>query len=414
LTRPDDYYFSHYFREAVWVGDLTTPDDGLDFDDVPPFRVCVLNRMCPESGAAGGGSIGVSTPEPGLASLATMALFGLLSSRLVRRSLRRADAQIRRASQCSQFDVFDQGSQVVPRAMVAAHRNAYTIVELLVVITIISVLMGLLLPAVQRARETARSAQCSNHLKQLVLALHGYHDSHNRFPPGSTLSSRQSQPGNSWHVFCLPYLEEQEIADRILVQRQNISPAVRIFFCPSESFVTGGTNVLHYTNYSGSAGAGRDLDYVIDLEDAICGDVYTDGVLYPLSKTDDDSISDGLTRTLAIGERTYFPHVWAHGDYWRGSADQQLCLQAAKNVRWPINSTAAAAGFYVGDFDAPPGAVLSLLLNDLYFGSSHPNGAWFAFAGGNVHFIADDIAFSAYQDLASRNGGEPSSTADAL
>jgi hypothetical protein len=169
---------------------------------------------------------------------------------------------------------------------------------------------------------------------------------------------------------------------------------------------------LHATNYTGSAGAGRDLDYVIDLEDQACGDVYTDGVLYPLSKTDDDSITDGLTRTLAIGERTFFTHIWAHGDFWRGSADQQLCLKASKNVRWPINSTEATAGYYVGDPDVPPGVVPTLRMNDLYFGSRHLGGAWFAFAGGNVNFISDDIAFSVYQDLASRNGGEHSSTAE--
>jgi hypothetical protein len=95
-----------------------------------------------------------------------------------------------------------------------------------------------------------------------------------------------------------------------------------------------------------------------------------------------------------------------------GSAEERLCLLAMKNVRWPINAPPATSGYYVFDRDAPSNDVRTLRLNDLYFGSRHPQGAWFAFAGGNVHFFADDIAFTVYQDLATRNGGESMSSAD--
>jgi hypothetical protein len=159
------------------------------------------------------------------------------------------------------------------------------------------------------------------------------------------------------------------------------------------------------THYCGSGGAGRDLNYVIDLEDTSCGDVYTDGVFFPLSKISATHITDGLTHTLAIGERTYFKDIWINGAFWFGSADQQLCLEGTKNIRWPINASPELAGYFVVDRDVPK-ALRTLRKNDLYFSSRHPGGAWFAFAGGNVHFIADDIAFSVYQDLATRNGGE--------
>jgi type II secretory pathway pseudopilin PulG len=286
-----------------------------------------------------------------------------------------------------------------------AARPAYTIVELLVVVTIISILLALLLPAIQAARESARSALCADHLKQLALANQNYHSSHNRFPPGSTLMPGETQLGKSWLVHCLPYLEEQEVADRILKRGERIAPPIALFFCPSDAIVTGSANQLHVTSYYGSGGAGRDPNYIIDLEDTDCGDVYTDGIFFPLSKTTASSITDGLSYTLAIGERTQFKHIWIDGAYWIGSADQWMCTESSKNVRWPINSPAATSGYYVADLSAPAN-LRTLRMNDLYFGSRHPGGAWFAFAGGNVQFISDDIAFSVYQDLATRNGGE--------
>jgi hypothetical protein len=280
------------------------------------------------------------------------------------------------------------------------------LIELLAVVTIIGILMALLVPAVQAAREASRSKKCANHLKQLGLALHAYHSTHNHFPPGSTLAAHQDQHGDSWHVWCLAFLEEQAIADRILIDRVSIAPAIPVFFCPSDELITGGAGELHVTNYCGTAGAGTQTGHVIDLEDKFCGDVYTDGVFYPLSKTAASSITDGLSHTLAIGERTYFKHIWSQGDFWVGSADQRLCLQASKNVRWPINSPAATSGYFVFDRDAPSTEERTLRMNDLYFGSRHPGGAWFCFAGGSVHFLADDIDFTVYQDLATRNGSE--------
>lgn len=287
-----------------------------------------------------------------------------------------------------------------------AERRAYTIVELLVVITIISVLLALLMPAIQAARESARSTQCADHLKQLALATQSFHSANNRFPAGSTLAQREDQPGISWIVYCLPYLEEQEVADRILKKGEALAPPLPLLFCPSDPVVIGSATDRHVSNYCGSSGAGKDPNFLIDLEDKFCGDIYTDGIFFPLSKTTASSVTDGLTHTLAIGERTYIKHIWADGAFWVGSADQRHCTMSSKNVRWPINSPVTTSGYYVFDRDAPAN-LRTMRMNDMYFGSQHPGGAWFAFAGGNVEFIADDIAFSVYQNLASRNGGEP-------
>jgi prepilin-type N-terminal cleavage/methylation domain-containing protein len=293
-----------------------------------------------------------------------------------------------------------------PRHQRAEWRSAYTLVELLVVVTIISILLALLMPAIQAARESARRAQCADHIKQLALAIHSYHSSRGRFPMGSTLGKKEYQMGYSWIVYCLPYLEEQEVADQILKQGRSIAPPVAVLFCPSDNIVIGSASDRHEGSYFGSGGAGKDPNYVIDLEDKLCGDIYTDGVFFPGSKIGANDVTDGLTHTLVIGERSYEKHVWTSGAYWVGSADRWHCTMSSKNVRWPINSPAATSGYFVSD-PSVPAELRTMRLNDLNFGSQHPGGAWFAFAGGNVEFIADDIAFSVYQDLASRNGGEP-------
>lgn len=288
----------------------------------------------------------------------------------------------------------------------ATEHSAYTLVELLVVVTMISILLALLMPAIQAARESARSAQCADHLKQLALAIHSYHGSRGRFPMGSTLGKKEYQMGYGWIVHCLPFLEEQEVADQILKQGKSIAPPIAMLFCPSDTIATGSASDRHEGSYFGSGGAGKAPNYVIDLEDKLCGDIYTDGVFFPGSKIGANDVTDGLTHTLAIGERSYEKHVWTAGAYWVGSADRWHCTMSSKNVRWPINSPAATSGYFVSDSSAPV-ELRTMRLNDLYFGSKHPGGAWFAFAGGNVEFIADDIAFSVYQDLASRSGGEP-------
>ncbi|MFI4874195.1 MAG: type II secretion system protein, partial [Blastopirellula sp. JB062] len=93
------------------------------------------------------------------------------------------------------------------------HRQAFTLVELLVVIAIIGVLIALLLPAVQAAREAARRSQCSNNLKQMGLALHNFHDTFGRFPPGASDNSTPfgngytSPGGHSWMAYSMPFLE---------------------------------------------------------------------------------------------------------------------------------------------------------------------------------------------------------------
>ncbi len=105
-------------------------------------------------------------------------------------------------------------------------RRAFTLVEQLVVIAIIGVLVALLLPAVQMAREAARATQCQNHLKQLGLALHQYHDTHNVLPPGWLADEPVGVPGWGWATHLLPYLEQQNLEEGLIKRHLPIADAV--------------------------------------------------------------------------------------------------------------------------------------------------------------------------------------------
>ncbi len=270
-------------------------------------------------------------------------------------------------------------------------RKAFTLVELLVVIAIVGILVALLLPAVQAAREAARRMECSNNLKQAALALHNYHDVYKQLPAGWTADPTTGQPGWGWGTHLLPFIEQSALYDRIDVRVSLADPVhqapretmLSFFRCPSDARSEplvilsddAGSPLLAVAraNIVGVFGAG-------EIEDApLAGD----GAFYQNSRTRFADIVDGLSNTLILGERS----SKIDGSTWTGVVD----------------GAAEAMARVVGSADHAP--------NDPHahfedFSSYHPTGAHFVRADGSVRLIADTISLSVYRALATRAGGE--------
>jgi prepilin-type processing-associated H-X9-DG protein len=297
---------------------------------------------------------------------------------------------------------------------------------LLVVIAIIGILIGLLLPAVQAAREASRRNACANNLKQIGLALQNYHTVRKCFPPSTRIHDMDGKQGISWRVMILPYIEEQVVYDQIKplgnggvtnasAQEQNID----LYLCPSAPRPPDGPGILKPSNYAGVGGtplAPANKRRV--LEKMECGDLFFDGMFVPefpplgWRPTRDSKITDGMAKTLAVGDRTYVFKDWFLGSERTGWPPTRICTDAAKNVSHPINSSLQQIGYYKGDTQAPTGGPFNLLLNDLFFGSHHPGGAQFCFADGSVHMLPDSIDFNTFQALSTIAGSEVTDWSD--
>jgi hypothetical protein len=160
------------------------------------------------------------------------------------------------------------------------------------------------------------------------------------------------------------------------------------------------------SSYDAVSGAGANPDEVRDLDDQFCGDIYVDGLYYPESRTRIGDITDGTSHTFALGERQYDLYNWLDGAIWYSAPDIEMCANASKNVRYPLNADPEKFGYSISDRDAPAGAPKTIVRNDLFFGSAHAGGAFLAMADGSVEFISDAIDFLAYKDMASKAGSE--------
>jgi prepilin-type processing-associated H-X9-DG protein len=257
-----------------------------------------------------------------------------------------------------------------------------------------------------------------NNLKQLATAVLNYETESRHYPASTRLHTDQHRPSISWRVMILPQLEENALYELTgpLPDGGAVSAAARfatveVYLCPSTQRPPDGSDVAKTSNYSGVAGAGRSGKRIVLEPEPECGDIHTDGIFIPetkklnLSPTRLQEVTDGTSKTLAIGERTYIPPDWTWGATWKagtGKPYERICTGAANNVVYPLN----AAGFWVGDGNAPPGAPLTMKTNDLPFGSFHTGGVQFCFADGSVHMLSDKMDVTIFQDLATIDGGE--------
>ncbi len=217
-------------------------------------------------------------------------------------------------------------------------RRGFTLVELLVVIAIIGILIALLLPAVQAAREAARRSQCTNNLKQIGLAVHNYHDTFNTFPPGSL---RFNIPGInswstqhlSWRTRILPYLEQQAIYDQVnwsALQFYNVAPGTTLrnidlaaFRCPSDYSDARCSSTWAPTNYVGNGGARSGHAYTTANTRGMFWDVHTADARPPRMA----DITDGTSNSLMASE-CKINEPWVC----RGSCTYAQCITGTDGV----------------------------------------------------------------------------------
>ncbi|MEO8165611.1 MAG: DUF1559 domain-containing protein [Betaproteobacteria bacterium] len=298
--------------------------------------------------------------------------------------------------------------------------TGFTLVELLVVIAIIGILVALLLPAVQAAREAARRMSCQNNLKQIALALHNYHDTLKVFPPSSLSGfgkgvwnypgTGPTDPNIRLHSFAsllLPYLEQANIQDQINYNVSALDPAnhamasqvLPFYRCPSFSGRDFSDDPLYVTTAGYNQFAIRNY-VVIGARTVVglSGFVPAEGVMFPGSKTGFHDVIDGTSNTLAFAEtREQRSSVWIDG------------TSAAVAARWTDLSSPTFAGNTASINYKPyfPGGVFPNSIGSDYGPSSfHPGGAQHAFVDGSVQFIKSTINVLVYDALASRAGGE--------
>lgn len=269
------------------------------------------------------------------------------------------------------------------------------------VIAIIGILIALLLPAVQAAREAARRATCTNNMKQIGLALHGYTTALETFPPSSTSAGDESEwygdplklHIHSWRSLILPFMELSTLHDQIDFSVSSLAKAnepaasqiIDSYRCPSYTGPDFSTDP-HFTRYSATYAIANYVAMGATNEDIIGVPAKADGIIYPLSHIRPADVSDGLSHTMVVAEtREEKMMVWIHG----GTSAIISSIAAISN-QTPVNY----APYYTNPF--------------CKYGPSgeHPGGAMHLMGDGSVRFITEEIPLKTYIALCTRNGGE--------
>ena len=286
-------------------------------------------------------------------------------------------------------------------------RRGFTLIELLVVIAIIAILIGLLLPAVQKVREAAARSTCMNNLKQLTLGLHNYHSAYEKFPAGIRRNQGAAPPSTNnytltvdptrrtnWTIEVLPYIEQDNVHKKWNYNNFNANRGVtgdaatmswhsiKTFLCPSDPGPAVDTTSdgassppRHWGLTRYAANAGR--------RSYRRANQTNDGPFIHNTQRNIAGISDGTSNTIFLGERSTVDPVFdSTGDslaawgWYPFGAEGDVLASAAERINWKMPAPATQANY-------------DLRIN--VFGSSHSGGANFALGDGSVRFIRDSM-----------------------
>lgn len=299
------------------------------------------------------------------------------------------------------------------RADALPPRAAFTLVELLVVIAIIGILIALLLPAVQAAREAARRVSCTNNLKQIGLALHNYADTYQVFPPSDTnkfesiefIGDPRNRHLHCWRAFVLPFAEQTALHDQIdfnvsALDAANLPVAAAMpgfYRCPSYAGAEFSRN-NEYTRFS--------TQYAIANYAAIgatdVGHIWAqvngfepDGSIYPLSDTRTADVTDGLTHTMFVAETREEEYM-----VWLDGRTASMVASRYDRTNPPSYATTGTSLNYEPYFDYSNPRI------NWGPSSFHPGGAMHMMGDGSIHFITETIDWQVYVALSTRAGGE--------
>jgi prepilin-type N-terminal cleavage/methylation domain-containing protein/prepilin-type processing-associated H-X9-DG protein len=320
------------------------------------------------------------------------------------------------------------------RFITTARRRGFTLIEILVAIAIIAILIGLLLPAVQKVREAANRIKCTNNLKQLGLAAHNHHDATGQFPTGGRLPvdvGGVPTGGTSLWVELLPYIEKDNLHKLwdFNDNRNNVAGGknatqahvIMLLVCPSDPLPervveqtaanwlppAWSRGFYGMSSYGGNAGTRS----TPTGSPPAFPDITRDGIFWIDSSIGFKDITDGASNTFLFGERTHrdLEYDRRQPDVAPGRAPMALIGRwgfVAGPVGIMANITLHTA--VPINYRVPAGGDLSTMDNRCNaFGSGHSGGANFAFADGSVRFLRESTSLSILQALSTRAGGEP-------